>query len=581
MTEESLSDELALTKLELEFLDASILADEDAKRRQDAQRLRAAAVKAKLEKRSPGEIAALLRESFKLEPRADSASIRALLHELSATPVDSCINLGSGVACIDVARRSELVVVGTNDGRVSVWSSSDARHVTDLRSPSVLGRSHVVGKKQHAMTATFSPNERSIIAGGRFSKSACVWRLDEESSLELEGHFAGICSATWLSDSRVVTGSFDRSARVWNTREGCVSAVLGYPGPMDGVSRSPQFGAWHNAPVDHIGVSPDGTRIATAAPDGRVLLWDADETKQEVAWIPPGTRAEYVSLALRAELNPHLFEQHSGGTSSQGGPHVDWFRGSRRPLCAFSDDGRFIATAGHGDESMGTATAMGPLAREVHLWDGRTGDHLNALTGHLAKVTSLHYFESGLLASGSEDGMCLISHPEAGEYAFVLVGGHTGGVISGTTEGGGIADICTLAGEQIVVTAGSDGRLCLWSIHNRSAIAASAQGASYTRSYRGIRRSFVSPALVIEGLGHLVRCTPVSDTSFVTASLDGQVRFWDLPPCFMTDPEGEPAHAVTPESGDMRAIFADLWRRSARTNWHISRSAARALPVVR
>lgn len=76
--------------------------------------------------------------------------------------------------------------------------------------------------------------------------------------MRFRGHTAGVVSAAFSPDgTRIATGSFDSTARLWDL-SGKPLAVL----------------AGHTGGVSSVGFSPDGQCILTASFDGTARLWD-------------------------------------------------------------------------------------------------------------------------------------------------------------------------------------------------------------------------------------------------------------------------------------------------------------------
>jgi WD40 repeat protein len=77
----------------------------------------------------------------------------------------------------------------------------------------------------------------------------------------LRGHEAGVKAVAFSPDgSRLLTGSDDRSAILWEVGTGRVLAVYkGHPGPVKAVA-----------------YSPDGRRVATGSTDNLARLWPVD-----------------------------------------------------------------------------------------------------------------------------------------------------------------------------------------------------------------------------------------------------------------------------------------------------------------
>jgi WD40 repeat protein len=122
------------------------------------------------------------------------------------------------------------------------------------------------GHAGRVVTAAFSRDGTRIVTGSQ-DWTARVWDPRTGASLlELKGHTRepgwplGVSSAEFSSDgTRIVTGSADRTARVWDARIG--AALLELKGHTESLS-SATF-------------SPDTTRIITVSRDGTARVWDA------------------------------------------------------------------------------------------------------------------------------------------------------------------------------------------------------------------------------------------------------------------------------------------------------------------
>src|SRR5262249_29004515 len=84
--------------------------------------------------------------------------------------------------------------------------------------------------------------------------------------LILAGHDTGVRSATWSPDgARIVTGSYDKTARVWEVANGKELSRL------EGHGDAVRSATW----------SPDGARIVTAAFEDRTArVWEATTGKE-------------------------------------------------------------------------------------------------------------------------------------------------------------------------------------------------------------------------------------------------------------------------------------------------------------
>ncbi|MBN2192012.1 MAG: hypothetical protein JW751_04290 [Polyangiaceae bacterium] len=91
------------------------------------------------------------------------------------------------------------------------------------------------------------------------SNTAFVVQVEHEgSSWELEGHQGRIWSVGFSPDgSLLVSGSSDRTVRLWRVRDGAALRTL------DG----------HQGSVMSVAFSPDGSLLASSSPDGTVRYW--------------------------------------------------------------------------------------------------------------------------------------------------------------------------------------------------------------------------------------------------------------------------------------------------------------------
>lgn len=188
-------------------------------------------------------------------------------------------------------------------------------------------------------------------AGAGLSRVAMLtdWRL------LLGGHEAPVSSAAFSPDgSRIVTGSADKTARVWDAASGTTILTLrGHTGPV----RSAVF-------------SPDGSRILTASDDKTARVWDAVSGKEllvlqghkdivySAAFSPDGSRIvtgsnDKTARVWDAVSGKELFSV--GGDEDDG--HV--------LTASFSPDGARIVTAG----------------ADTTVWDAATGDEIITFDG--------------------------------------------------------------------------------------------------------------------------------------------------------------------------------------------------------
>jgi len=185
-------------------------------------------------------------------------------------------------------------------------------------------------------SAAFSPDGERVVTTS-YDRTARLWDAKTGAALAvLQGHTGSVHSAAFSPDGeRVVTASDDNTARLWDAKTGAALAVL----------------EGHTGSVNSAGFSPDGTRVATASDDNTARLWDAK-----------------MGAALA------VLEGHTDSVNSAG----------------FSPDGTQVVTASDDNTA--------------RLWDAKTGATLAVLKGHTDSVKSAGFSPDGTrVVTASDD----------------------------------------------------------------------------------------------------------------------------------------------------------------------------------
>jgi WD40 repeat protein/serine/threonine protein kinase len=219
------------------------------------------------------------------------------------------------------------------------------------------------GHEGKITSVAISSNGRRLVTGSE-DHTAKVW--DAETGrllLTVTGHTKSTGAVAIFPDGRrIVTSSEDATAKVWDMETGRELLTLKAPARL----------------IESLAISPDGRRIVTGCADKTARVWDA-ETGREL-------------LTLKGHANSWIY------------------------AIAFSSDGRRIVT-GSADET-------------AKVWDAVTGHELLTLTGHSAWVRSVAFSPDGLrIVSGGDDKMAKVWDAETGRELLTLKG-HTGTVSS-------------------------------------------------------------------------------------------------------------------------------------------------------
>ncbi|PSS02612.1 U3 snoRNP-associated protein-like [Actinidia chinensis var. chinensis] len=213
----------------------------------------------------------------------------------------------------------------------------------------------------------------------------------------------------------------------------------------------------HRQSVNAVALSEDDAKGFSASKDGTIVHWDVDSGKAEKYLWP----SEEV-LRSHGAKDPK-------GKATKHSKHV--------LSLAVSSDGRYLASGG--------------LDRQVHLWDIRTREHIQAFPGHQGPVSCLTFRQgTSELFSGSFDRTVKIWNAEDRAYINTLFG-HQGEVIN----------IDCLRKER-VLTVGRDRSMHLFKVPEES------------------RLVFRAPASSLEC------CCFINNDEFLSGSDDGSIEHW-------------------------------------------------------
>ncbi|MBX3434713.1 MAG: protein kinase [Pirellulales bacterium] len=334
----------------------------------------------------------------------------------------------AAITAVDLSPDGDLALaVCAAEGTVRLWN---------LTTGSELSADDAGGSRQAWLSAgrrggvvwaaRFAPDGRGVLAIG--GNDARLYDLADRTLRTRFSSHGVVASADLSPDgSRVVTGSWDRTAKIWDAATGRVVAKL--------------EGA-HEGYVNAAAFSPDGARILTASDDGTARQWDA-ATGEPLPLVIRGHEGR-IRAACYAPDGASILTCGSDKTArvwnAVNGAELMILRGHAWTVrCgAFDAAGRRIATGSDDNAAI--------------VWNAADGQMVAKLAGHTGAVTAVALSPDGRRAvTGSEDSTVKLWDAETGKEILTL-GAHDDEVTAVEFAPDG----------RTILSAARDGRTLLW-----------------------------------------------------------------------------------------------------------------------
>jgi WD40 repeat protein len=282
--------------------------------------------------------------------------------------------------------------------------------------------------------ARFSPDGTKVVTSS-FDKTARIWDTTNGKSLfKLSGHTGTLGDANFSPDgTKVVTASDDKTAKIWDVSNGSlIKNLIG-----------------HASAVYDANFNSDGTKVVTASKDGNARIWDVSNgnslftlightgSVSDARFSPDGTKVVTSSTDKTAKI----WDVSNGNLLFTLVGHTETINDVR-----FSPDGTKVVTSS--------------TDKTAKIWDVSNGNLLFTLVGHTGGVNDAMFSPDGIkIVTASKDKTARIWDVSNGNLLFTLVG-HILSVNDAMFSPDGIK----------VVTASDDGNARVWDVSNGSLI---------------------------------------------------------------------------------------------------------------
>lgn len=265
------------------------------------------------------------------------------------------------------APEGDRIVTASQDDTVRVWRLSPSVGVIPLGA-----------HEDDVLTAAFSPSGDRVITGSS-DRTARIWSAGGSGgSTPLGDHRHWVRTLVVPRDSRIVTWSGDGVVSV-HAPDG-----LGEPTRLDSVG-----GDLTAADID-----PEGRRVAVAALDGRVWVWDVDRPGEAKSRTLHQEKVNSVSFSPGGDRVVTASEDHTARVwEVSGADQPIVLSGHRGPVNSafFGPDGETVVTAS--DDAT------------VRIWSRHGGAARTVLHGRGGAVIQARYGPDGrFVVGGSDDG---------------------------------------------------------------------------------------------------------------------------------------------------------------------------------
>jgi len=301
-----------------------------------------------------------------------------------------------------------------------------------------------------------------VLITGSYDRTARVWNMETGVEVQcLRGHSRAI-RALQFDAAKLITASMDHTLKVWNWRNGtCVRTLEGH---TEGV----------------VCLNYDSNVLASGGVDTTVKVWNfrtgecftlrghRDWVNAVQLWDGPGSEAKDCSKELELDPGKMLFSASDDGAIrlwdlnlrtcvQQFTGHVGQVQSIRLVMLDGGCGGDDKQAKGEGGEKSGEKEKSGPvpvlisgsLDNTIRIWDVESGKARKTLFGHIEGVWSVQSDKLRVVSASHDRTIKVWNHGDGNCIATLV--GHRGAVT------------CLALGDDKIVSGSDDGDIRLWS----------------------------------------------------------------------------------------------------------------------
>ena len=252
-----------------------------------------------------------------------------------------------------------------------------------------------------------------------------------EETILVEGHTGQVTTVVKISEDIVVSGSVDKTLRVWNIKTGEEPKVLeGHTGPV------------------YVAIKMSEKIVVSGSGDGTLRVWDINNGK-----CLHTLKGHTDSVCTVTKISENIVVSGSYDDTLrvwniETGTCLHTLKGHAGAVNVVTKMSENIIVSGSSDNTL-------------RVWNIKNEENncIQVLEGHTEPVTSVTKMSENIVVSGSNNKTLRVWNIKTGKYLKVLTG-HTGPVYT-----------VIKMSEKIVVSGSRDGTLRVWNINKKKIIA--------------------------------------------------------------------------------------------------------------